>query len=377
MNSPELLGTMIVPFLSLAKSRRERVHATEKDMGWNMCWMLSHECISNFCSPYRWSCHFVLIAWSSFFLPPFLPRCHYHWQYVRWYQNECSIGRGAYYKWLASTSAFSSITRSPHKWEISPHFNTSASTSLCFPLTTILYSTTDMLAFPNAGRPLSFNSVGHVTWLLEIMMWKSVAMNAPCDRTVEYVLTSDLWDVTIRFGDGDVRYYHPIIPSDATLNKSFVCLYWGQSFHVNRLLALHFAHELTNVTDFSTVWCQIRPLPFLAMCCLGPTRYQCDTGDSSRQSTTCELLSVVSECCNQKFGLHLESSLKITRESLIEGDRFEGLCGHRSLCKTSGIELCIQLTLDDPVAVWVRLSMSHKKTRARIVMELKRSWLKT
>jgi len=38
----------------------------------------------------------------------------------------------------------------------------SASTSLCFPLATVLYSTTDMLAFPNAGRPLSFNSAGHV-----------------------------------------------------------------------------------------------------------------------------------------------------------------------------------------------------------------------
>jgi hypothetical protein len=65
-NSPELLDTMIVSFLYLAKSRRERVHAAEKDMGWNPCWMFGHECVSNFCSPYRWSCHFVLIAWSSF-----------------------------------------------------------------------------------------------------------------------------------------------------------------------------------------------------------------------------------------------------------------------------------------------------------------------
>lgn len=75
------------------------------------------------------------------------------------------------------------MTRSPRKWEISPYFNISTSTSLCFPLGTVLYSTTDMLALPNVGRSLSFNSAGHVTWLVEIMMRKSVTMNAPCDRT--------------------------------------------------------------------------------------------------------------------------------------------------------------------------------------------------
>lgn len=48
---------------------------------------------------------------------------------------------------------------------------------------------------------------------------------------------------------------------------------------------------------------------------------------------------------------HHRSSLEITRESLVEGDMFERLCGHRSLLKTSGIELCIQLTLDDSVAI--------------------------
>lgn len=48
---------------------------------------------------------------------------------------------------------------------------------------------------------------------------------------------------------------------------------------------------------------------------------------------------------------HLRSSLEITRESFVEGNRFERLRSHRSLCKTSGIELCIQLTLDDSVAI--------------------------
>lgn len=75
------------------------------------------------------------------------------------------------------------MTRNPYKWVISPYFNMSTSTSLCFPLGTVLYSTTDMLALPNVGRSLSFNPAGHVTWLVEIMRRKSVAMNAPCDRT--------------------------------------------------------------------------------------------------------------------------------------------------------------------------------------------------
>lgn len=48
---------------------------------------------------------------------------------------------------------------------------------------------------------------------------------------------------------------------------------------------------------------------------------------------------------------HHRSSLEITRESLVEGDMFERLCSHRSLLKTSGIESCIQLTLDDSVAI--------------------------
>lgn len=37
----------------------------------------------------------------------------------------------------------------------------------------------------------------------------------------------------------------------------------------------------------------------------------------------------------------LRSSLEITHKSFAEGDRLERLCGHRSLCKISGIELCV------------------------------------